>query len=132
MLLTLLVLAATLWPGLAETAPAQQKGKQAPSDWIDGSTGHRIIRLSSGDGSSLYFHDNTYTPEGDKLIFNSKAGIVAVDLKTLGVKPVERKIVVPGASAIGMARKSREVYFSKGGKGGKGGGGLFAANVDTG
>ncbi|MEO6992200.1 MAG: oligogalacturonate lyase, partial [Lacunisphaera sp.] len=37
------------------------------SDWIDPDTGHRIIRLSpDSGGSSLYFHQHSYTPEGDK------------------------------------------------------------------
>src|SRR5947209_8062728 len=67
--------------GLLADQPAQQ---QPPTDWIDPATGHRVIRLSpDGGGSSLYFHQNTYTPEGDKLIFNSKGGIVAVDLPQL-------------------------------------------------
>ena len=39
-----------------------------PTDWIDAATGHRVIRLSTEPGSSSqYFHDNTYSPEGDKL-----------------------------------------------------------------
>jgi oligogalacturonide lyase len=103
-------------------------GKDAPTDWVDPSTGHRVIRLSpEGGGSSLYFHQNTYTPEGDKLIFNTKAGIAVVDLKTLGDKPPKTEIVVKEAGAIAMARKSREVYFVKRGKGGA----VYAANVDT-
>jgi oligogalacturonide lyase len=111
-----------------------QAGKTVPTDWIDPDTGHRVIRLSPDEGgSSLYFHQNTYTPEGDKLIFNSQGNIVAVDLTTLGVKPPKAEVVVKGAGAIAMAWKTREVYFSRGGKGGMGGkGGIFAANVDTG
>ncbi|HYV36422.1 MAG TPA: hypothetical protein VE988_11995, partial [Gemmataceae bacterium] len=97
-LLSCLTLAAAL------SAAPQEKGMGNQTDWIDATTGHRIIRLSSGDGSSLYFHDNTYTPEGDKFIYNSKAGIVVVNLKTLGTQPVDSKVIVPGASAIGMAR----------------------------
>src|SRR6185369_10631669 len=69
---------------------------------------------------------NTYTPEGDKLIFNTKGGIAVVDIKSLGEKPPQVEIIVKGASAIAMARKSREVYFVKGK-----GGGMFAAHVDT-
>jgi oligogalacturonide lyase len=111
---------------------AQGQKQEAPTDWIDPATGHRVIRLSPpGGGSSLYFHQNTYTPEGDKLIFNSKGAIVAVDLTTLGTKPPSVEVIVQGASAIAMARKTREVYFFKGGgKGGKGGA-LHAAHVDT-
>ena len=34
---------------------------------------HSTLRFAGG-GSSLYFHQNMYTPEGDKIIFNSKGG----------------------------------------------------------
>jgi oligogalacturonide lyase len=114
----------------AETWQAGVPGAQ--TDWIDPATGHRVIRLSGDEGgSSLYFHQNTYTPEGDKLIFNAKGGIAnpkggiaVVDLKELGAKPPKAEMVVTGASAVAMARRTREVYFVKGGA-------VFAANVDT-
>jgi len=123
-----LVCCLLLAAGLA-AKPQAASTEQPPADWIDPATGHRVIRLSGpGGGSSLYFHQNTYTPEGDKLIFNSKGAIVAVDLTTLGVNPPKVDVVLEGASAIAMARKTREVYFSKGkGKGG----GIFAVHVDT-
>ena len=36
-----------------------------PTEWIDPSTGHRVIRLSREPGSaSLYFHQNAYSPDG--------------------------------------------------------------------
>jgi oligogalacturonide lyase len=89
-----------------------------PSDWIDPDTGHRIIRLSEQDGSrTLYFHDNSYTPEGDKLIFNAPSGVAVVDITQLGVVPPHMEIVTQGGGAI-MARRSREVYVSRGGRGG--------------
>jgi oligogalacturonide lyase len=100
-------------------------GVEIPSDWTDSATGHRIIRLSSrGGSSSLYFHQNSYTPGGDKLIFDTPEGIGAVDLKTLGTKPPKVDIVVTNGRALAMARRTREVYFSRRGE-------LFAANVDT-
>jgi hypothetical protein len=68
---------------------------EVPNDWVDSATGRRIIRLSSEGGStSLYFHQNSYTPEGDKLIFDTPEGIGAVDLKTLGTRPPKVDIVV--------------------------------------
>jgi oligogalacturonide lyase len=98
---------------------------EVPNDWVDSVTGHRIIRLSSqGGSSSLYFHQNGYTPEGDKFIFDTPEGIGAVDLKTLGTKAPKVEIVVTNGRALAMARKTREVYFTRRGA-------LFAANVDT-
>jgi len=98
---------------------------EPPTDWIDPATGHRIIRLSTQPGSaSLYFHQNSFTPEGDKFIFNARSGIAVVDLKTLGKQPPKVEIVVSNASALAMARKTREVYFFRRGT-------LCAANVDT-
>src|SRR5262245_62044543 len=72
-----------------------------PTEWIDSDTGHRVIRLSGDNGgSSLYFHQNVYTPNGDRLVFDTPAGIAAVDLTRLGMEPVQAELVVPGARAI--------------------------------
>ncbi len=98
----------------------------APSDWVDPSTGHRIIRLSpDSGGSSLYFHQHTYTPEGDKIIIDTRDGIATVDLTTLGVSPLKVEIVVPGIrNALGTAWSTRDVYFFRGNS-------LMAVNLDT-
>src|SRR5262245_36577039 len=75
-----------------------------PSDWVDPATGHRVLRLSGdGGGSNLYFHQNIFTPKGDRLVFNTKAGIAAVDVTKLGKEPVKPEVVVPGARAIATA-----------------------------
>jgi oligogalacturonide lyase len=96
-----------------------------PADWIDVATGHRVIRLSpDGGGSSLYFHQNTYTPKGDKFIFDTREGIVAIDLMKLGKESVKPEIVVPGARAIGMAWRTPVVYYRKSGA-------LYATNLET-
>src|SRR5215207_498154 len=89
-----LVLAFTLADSVA-------RAQAPPSDWIDPATGHRVIRLSGdGGGSNLYFHQNSYTPKGDRLVFDTRTGIVAVDLTKLGKEPVKPEVVVPGARAI--------------------------------
>src|SRR3954454_8149961 len=101
------------------------RGQAVPSDWVDPATGHRVIRLSGDEGgSSLYFHQNTYTPKGDKLIFNTRAGIVAVDLTKLGEGPVTPEVVVPGAQAIAAAWRTPGVYYRKDGV-------LYATDVET-
>ena len=75
---------------LAARAWAQTNTSQPPADWIDPDTGHRIIRLSTEPGSStLYFHDNSYTPEGDKLIFNTPSGVAVMDITKLGEPAAE-------------------------------------------
>jgi oligogalacturonide lyase len=96
-----------------------------PTDWVDPATGHRVVRLSGdGGGSSLYFHQNAYTPRGDKLIFDTKAGIAVVDLTKLGKGPVKAFVVVPGARAIATAWRTPDVYYRKSGT-------LYATNLDT-
>src|SRR5215212_8910914 len=54
---------------------------EPPKEWIDPQTGHRVIRLSRDAGStSFYFHQNTYTTEGDKLLISTPAGLATVSL----------------------------------------------------
>src|SRR5262245_3936875 len=96
-----------------------------PADWVDQATGHRVLRLSDDEGgSSLYFHQNSYTPKGDKLIFDTRKGIVAVDLTRLGQEPVKPVLVVPGGRAIGTAWRTPDVYYRKSGA-------LWATNLET-
>jgi oligogalacturonide lyase len=102
-----------------------------PREWIEAETGRRVIRLSGDEGgASLYFHQNTYTPKGDKLVFDARAGIVAVDLTKLGKETVGTahptpQLVVPGARAISVAWRTPDVYYRKDGK-------LCATNLETG
>ena len=111
-------------PALA-VANSGARGQTVPSDWVDPATGHRVIRLSGDEGgSSLYFHQNAYTPKGDKLVFNTRAGIAAVDVTTLGKAPVTSEVVLPGAQAIATAWRTPDVYYRKAGE-------LYAANLET-
>ena len=81
-----------------------------PTEWIDPDTGHRIIRLSPEPGSeSLYFNQNAYTAEGDKMVITTPQGIATVNLQTHKVD-----VIVPDAkkvSGIVVGRKSRQVYY---------------------
>src|SRR5215831_5775570 len=80
------------------------RAQAPPREWVEKETGHRVIRLSGDEGgSSLYFHQNTYTPKGDKLIFDTRAGIVAIDLTKLGKNSVKPELVVPEARTISVA-----------------------------
>ena len=105
-----------------------------PTDWIDPATGHRVIRLSTEPGSqTLYFHDNAYTPDGDKYVFSSPSGIMLLDVTTLGTSPPKPELIVPGAGGAYVARRTREVYFVRRVPGAARGasGQVFAYNVDT-
>jgi len=85
---------------------------QPPTEWIDPDTGHRIIRLSPEPGSaSLYFNQNAFTAEGDKMVITTPEGISTVNLTTRKVE-----VIVPDAknvSGIVVGRKSRLVYYVK-------------------
>src|SRR5690349_5374831 len=99
-------------------------GQAPPHEWIEPS-GHRVIRLSGDQGgSSLYFHENTYTPKGDKLIIDTRAGIAAIDLTKLGAEPIKPELVVPEARAISVAWRTPDVYYRKAGT-------LCATNLET-
>ncbi|MBP7934901.1 MAG: PD40 domain-containing protein [Phycisphaerae bacterium] len=94
---------------------------EPPTEWMEPSTGHRVIRLSREPGSaSLYFHQNGYTASGDKLVVSVPGGLAAIDLETLGIAPV----VEGRVSQVVVGRKSRQVYYL-------GGGGVYATHLDT-
>jgi oligogalacturonide lyase len=100
-------------------APAQTA--EPPLEWVDTETGHRIVRLSREAGSqSLYFHQNAYTSEGDKLIWTSPTGVYTYNFKT---KEID-KIVDGRVGVIVVGRKTRQVYYTKQGT-------VYAANLDT-
>jgi oligogalacturonide lyase len=108
---------------LGMTAIASAQAQQpSPKSWIDPETGHRIVRLTDdAGGSTLYFHDNSYSPQGDKLMFNTPAGIGVVDVAKIGQdQPVT--IVAPNARGGYFARQSREIYCTAGGGRGNRGG----------
>ena len=95
--------------------------KDIPLEWVDPDTGHRIVRLSREDGSeSLYFHQNAYTTEGDKLIMTSPTGISTFDLKTHNIE----KVVEGKVGVIVVGRKTRQVYYTKEGT-------VYATDLDT-
>ncbi len=101
---TLVFLSLTLIPFLA--------GEEPPASWVDPDTGHRIIRLTREPGSaSLYFNQNGYTADGNRLVFTTPQGISVLDLKTL-----EAKTVVQGpARIIEAGRKTPRIYYIKAG-----------------
>ncbi|HEV3199742.1 MAG TPA: oligogalacturonate lyase family protein [Bryobacteraceae bacterium] len=107
-----------------------------PTEWIDASTGHRVIRLSREDGTqSLYFNQNAYTADGKKLIVTTAGGgIATITLTTREVKP----LVAGPVSVLVAGHKTGDVYYTKRAPGGQAGGRnstgaiVYATNVDTG
>ena len=101
---------AVLFILLISTAPVKAQQKDIPREWIDPDTGHRVIRLSDEPGSaSLYFHQNPYTPDGQKLIITTPTGLSAINLKTRAIE----KIVDRGVLVIIVGRKTGQVYYTK-------------------
>jgi oligogalacturonide lyase len=96
-------------PSAAELA---KPDSEIPTDWIDATTGHRIIRLSHEAGTtSLYFHYNSFPPGGDKVVVTNPEGIAAIDLNTHATT----QIVEGAASYIIVGRKTRQVFYLRNG-----------------
>ena len=116
----------------AQTAPP---AAPPPREWIDRDTGHRVRRVSDEPGSgSLYFHQNGYLPQGDKLVISVPGGISAVDLATWRITPLVRDA---DARLLFTGRRSRNVYFTKAaepssGASARGSSTVHAVDVDTG
>lgn len=92
------------------TTWAQQA--EPPREWIDPDTGHRVVRLSNEPGSaSLYFHQNAYTPDGEKLIITTPTGLSTINLKTRAVE----KVVDGRVNVIITGRKTGQVYYARNG-----------------
>jgi oligogalacturonide lyase len=84
--------------------------QELPKEWIDPDTGHRVVRLSEEAGSSsLYFHQNGYTPDGLKLIISTPTGLSEVNLKTRVVE----KVMDGRVNLIMVGRKTGNVYYAK-------------------
>ena len=108
--------------------------EQPPRDWVDGATGHRVVRLTDeAGGSTLYFHDNAFSPDGGMLMINTPNGIAIVDVAKIGTDGGKPRIVAPAARGGYFARRTPEIYFNvPATSGGRGGGTLKAVNVTTG
>ncbi len=103
---------------------------QESRDWIDPDTGHRVVQLTdAAGGSTLYFHDNAFSPTGDTLMFNTPNGIAIVDVAKIGNSDLKPEIVAQGRAGS-FARRSREIYFTPSSSG-RGATAISAVNVDT-
>lgn len=105
--------------------------QEPPREWIDPDTGHRVITLSREPGSeSLYFHQNAFTAEGDKMVMTTPGGISTVNLKTREVElVVPDKYFSTNQHGIIVGRKTRQVFYAK--RNGTNEVRVFATHLDT-
>src|SRR4051812_28711959 len=104
----------------------------APDEWLDPATGHRVTRLSRVPGAStgLYFHQNVFTADGDKMVFlntppGGRSRICTFDFKTRQVEPLTEAAAGPGGFAgLVVGAKRREAFFRAGQV-------IYATNLDT-
>jgi len=98
-----------------------------PTGWIDQDTGHRVIRLSEEpETASLYFHQNAFTVEGDKMVVAAPGGLATIDLHTREIQLVAPGVAysVRGSGGVEVGRKTRHVYYENNGS-------VFATHLDT-
>ena len=92
-------------PALAADIPSAEP----PTEWIDPATGHRVIRLSREPGSgSLYFHQNAYSADGQKLVITTPSGLSTVNLKTHEIE----HIVKGRVTVLVTGRKTGQIYYT--------------------
>lgn len=111
---TILALALAV-PGVQAQRPATLTASPGqtipPKEWIDATTGHRIVRISDEAGSSSnYFNVNSYTPDGRWMAYSSPSGIMALDLRTFA-----SRLIVPGRVSLQfVGHRTGAVYYIAG------------------
>lgn len=82
-----------------------------PKSWIDGETGHRVIRLTDEPGSnSFYFNVNAYTPDGKQMAYTTAEGSIGL----VNLTNFETRLVVPGpVRAVMVGHKTPTIYYTK-------------------
>jgi oligogalacturonide lyase len=96
--------------------------QEPPQEWIDASTGHRIVRLSDEPGSaSFYFHQNAYSADGELMVFTTNKGLSIINLRTRKNRP----LVEGRVSHVIVGRKTRQAFYMKDDT-------VYATSLDTG
>jgi oligogalacturonide lyase len=106
-LLALFVIAQCL---VVHRLDAAEAAGAPPTEWVDAVTGHRIVRLSTEPGTrSLYFHQNSITPDGRFVIVSGPSGISSIEIatrKSIRLAPADTKPLFVG-------RKTGLVYYAR-------------------
>ena len=99
----LITLAALAWTGAAFAKPVRQ--------WTDATTGHRIVQITNepAGAASLYFHQNSYTPQGDKMVISTPDGISVVTLADWSVTPLVKG---RDLQLLFTGRRTRSAYYA--------------------
>jgi len=140
--LLILIFTCLSFSGFAQTV-METGGQKMPDEWIDKSTGHKIIRLTRMEGGnySFYFHNNPFI--GNKMVFYNTSPqkqeeqaakveisnisakgrqIYWVDLKTLKIEQLSNHKTAMGGEIV--SAKTKEVFFQVKDS-------VFSVNVDT-
>jgi hypothetical protein len=76
--------------GCVSVSHAEAAASPAPREWIEPATGHRVIRLSSEAGTrSMYFHQNSITPDGRFVAFMSSQATVPGQATNIFVRDMQ-------------------------------------------
>src|SRR5437899_6736583 len=114
--------AAVFLPCALVTVVSIAAQEQPPAEWVDPSTGHRIVRRSDEPGSaSFYFHQNSYSADGELIVVTTREGLSVINLRTRKNRP----LVEGHLSHVVVGRKTRQVFYIKDDT-------IYAANLDTG
>jgi oligogalacturonide lyase len=102
----------------------------APSDdFVDATTGHRVVRLSrlEGSASNFYFHQNEFNCRGNKLVFANGHDPVGRALYSINLETYKVQTLAPSMRDLFelVGRKRNEVYYLGDD------GSLRATNLDT-
>ena len=93
-----------------------------PGEWVDPATGHRVVQLSQTPGTRVqYFHQNSYTASGDKVVLLKNKRLLVVDLRTREIAPLGDGI----AEHSVVGKKSRQVFYTRDGT-------VYDTSIDTG
>jgi oligogalacturonide lyase len=100
----------------AEPSASANNSPNLRDDWIDSDTGHRVVRLSRipGRSESFYFHQNAFTPKGDKFVFSntSESGrnrLFLLDWATRKAEPLTES----GAGSAVVSHTQPVVYYQR-------------------
>lgn len=96
------------------------------NEWIDKTTGHKVVRVSRREGTNevFYFHQNPFPAPGDTMVFmgSTDKGRCAftVDLETFAI----RQITSVNTGFEVVAPKSRQLFYMSGHS-------VYSTNLDT-